>query len=239
MLSARARETSQQRMGLAACVVSGLILAVLATSVSAAPGSLKHPQTVASTPSANDKRAVIQLEAGKILEETLGGGEKHSYEIQADAGQFLHVSVEHRGIEVASILYDPAGKQIASMQSPTGAFGLDQVSIIADLKGAYRLEIAPTDKSARAGSYHLSISPLRSPTETDRARISAERSFAEAVDLKNQGSADSLRQAAQKFEQTLPAWRAAGDSYQEALALTEKGEVAAALGDQKTGPGQL
>ncbi len=153
MLSARARETSQQRMGLAACVVSGLILAVLATSVSAAPGSLKHPQTVASTPSANDKRAVIQLEAGKILEETLGGGEKHSYEIQADAGQFLHVSVEHRGIEVASILYDPAGKQIASMQSPTGAFGLDQVSIIADLKGAYRLEIAPTDKSARAGSY--------------------------------------------------------------------------------------
>ncbi len=233
MLSARARETSQQRMGLAACVVSALILAVLATSVSAAPNSWKHPQTVASTPSANGNRAVIQLEAGKTLEETLGGGEKHSYEIQAEAGQFLHVIVEQKGIDVALTLFDPGGKAIASMDSPNGAFGLEQISVIAAMNGKYRLEIAPGDKSAQPGNYSVSSTAPRAPTEADRARISAERIFSEAVQQKNEGSADSLGRAARKFEESLPLWRAASDVYEEALALTELGEVYNALGDRK------
>ena len=152
---------------------------------------------------------------------------------QRKLGQFLHVIVEQEGIDVALTLFDPSGKPVASMDSPNGAFGLEQVSVIAAMNGKYRLEIAPGDKSARPGNYRVSSSAPRTPTDADRARISAERIFSEAVQQKNEGSADSLGQAARKFEQSLLLWRAAGDVYEEALALTEVGEVYSALGDRK------
>jgi CHAT domain-containing protein/Tfp pilus assembly protein PilF len=174
---------------------------------------------------------VVRLEPGKHIEKTLAGGASDSYGIQAGAGQFLHAIVDQLGIDVALTLYGPDGKQIGSMDSPNGAFGLEQISTIADLNGTYKLEVASSDKNAPAGRYRISINPPRLPTDADRARISAEHDFAEAVQLTAQGSADSLRRATQKYEATLPLWRSTRDPYEEAVTLNSIGEVYGPLGD--------
>jgi CHAT domain-containing protein/Tfp pilus assembly protein PilF len=180
---------------------------------------------------AQQKRVEGRLEAGKPVEKTLAGGETHSYEIPADAGQFLHAVVEQLGIDVALILYSPDGKQIATMDSPNGLFGLEQISTIADSAGAYRLEIASADKNAPSARYRVTISPVRSPTDTDRARISAERAFNEAAQLASQGNADSLRRAAQKYQESLQLWRTGGDIYEQGWSLNAIGEAYDALGE--------
>jgi CHAT domain-containing protein/Tfp pilus assembly protein PilF len=173
------------------------------------------------------------LEPGKPLERTLQGGEKHLYAIRAETGNFIHFIVDQLGIDVALTLYAPDGKPLGSMDSPNGNFGLEQISTIGEAPGIYRLEVASGDKNVAAGRYRVTVEPMRAPGDPDRARITAERMFFEAVQLQEQGSADSLRSAIQKYLASLPLWRTAGDRYEEALTQDSIGTVYSALGEMQ------
>jgi CHAT domain-containing protein/tetratricopeptide (TPR) repeat protein len=182
---------------------------------------------------ANPQITFTRLEPDQSLEKTLAGGHSDTFEIAAAAGQFLHIVVEQLGIDVALTLSGPNGKQIGSMDSPNGAFGLEQISAIADTAGSYRLQVSSGDNTAPSGRYTVKLAPLKSPSDADRARIIAERLFSEAVELQGKGDADSLRSSAQKFVETLPMWEAANDSYEEALTLDTMGEIYSALSDNR------
>jgi CHAT domain-containing protein len=53
----------------------------------------------------------ISLEPGKPIERDLSGGQSHSYKITMISGQYLHIAVEQRGIDVAVALFTPDGKK--------------------------------------------------------------------------------------------------------------------------------
>src|SRR5262249_10396524 len=57
----------------------------------------------------------ISLEPGKPLERELSGGQSHSYKITTVSGQYLHIEVEQRGIDVAVALFTPDGKKICEV----------------------------------------------------------------------------------------------------------------------------
>src|SRR5437899_1845173 len=141
---------------------------------------------------------VASAEPEKPVERELHGGERHAYEIHADAGLFLDAVVGQVGIDVVLTLYDPFGAKVASMDSPNGSLGLEQVSTITESTGTYRLEVAAIDKSVPAGRYRVTIHSLRAPRDEDKARIAAERLFSDAVQLSEQRNADSYRGAVQK-----------------------------------------
>lgn len=182
-----------------------------------------------------DKQSRGDLEPDVPVEKGLVGGQSDSYCIQVEAGQFLHVIVEQLGIDVVLTLYAPDGKPIASMDSPNGNIGLEQISTVAEMRGTYGLVIASGDAKAPPGRYRVSISPLRMSTEMDRKRIVAERAFAQASQLGAQEDPDSLRKAAQAYETALPIWHALGDAYEESLSLYSLGMTAATLGDRDKG----
>jgi CHAT domain-containing protein/tetratricopeptide (TPR) repeat protein len=185
-------------------------------------GTADHPQSETTF-----------LEPGKPLERTLQGGEKHLYAIRAETGQFLHAIVDQVGIDVALTLYAPDDKPIGSMDSPNGSFGLEQISTIAEAPGMYRLEVVSGDKNVPAGRCRVTVELLRTPSDQDRARITAERMFFEAVQLDVPGSADSLSMAIQKYLACLPLWRTAGDRYEEALTQYSIGVVYNDLGEKQ------
>jgi tetratricopeptide (TPR) repeat protein len=205
---------------------------LLLANVSATPASFPQEQIQASAQRENGQSSASP-EPGKPLERTLQGGEKHSYEIRVEAGQFLHVAVEQLGIDVALTLYTPDGKPIASMDSPNDNFGLEQISTIAETSGPYRLEVASGNKNVPEGRYRVTVEPARAPSDKDRTRITAERTFVEATQLAVQGSADSLRGAIQKYVATLPLWRTTGDSYEEALTQATIGKIFDSLGESQ------
>jgi CHAT domain-containing protein/Tfp pilus assembly protein PilF len=209
-----------------------LLLIIFLIILTVSPPAICRQQA-ASADSGNQKNNVARLEPGIVVEKTLAGGETDSYAIQVGPGQFLHAVVEQLGIDVFLTLYGPDGKPIASMHSPHPAFGLEQISTITDSNGAYRLNILSREKSALAGHYRVSISPPRAPTNADRARISAERTFFEAVRLFQKGDVESLRDAIQRFDATLLLWRTARDDYENALTLNNIGRVYEALGEKQ------
>src|SRR5215510_1853318 len=67
-----------------------------------------------AAPSAQES---ISLEPGKPVERELSGGQSHSYKITMNSGQYLHVVVAQRGIDVAVALFTPDGQKISEADS--------------------------------------------------------------------------------------------------------------------------
>src|SRR5271163_3863329 len=190
------------------------------------------PQEKTQSPTSQAEPKPVTLEPGKPLERELKGGEKHTYEIHANSGQFLHAEVEQLGIDVALTLFAPDGKPLATMDTDNATFGPEKISTITEAAGVFRLQVASDDKNATAGHYRVTFAPSRAPSEQDRARISAERLLVEAAQLRSQGRANSLRGAIANFQQTLPLWHCVVDVYEEGLTQLTIGSVYFALGDK-------
>lgn len=183
---------------------------------------------------AQDKDASA-LEAGHPVERELVGGQSHSYRIALTAGQFLHVVVEQRGIDVVVTLFAPSGEKVAEVDSPNGSNGPEPIFWITEAAGEYLLEVRSLEAGAAAGRYEAKIEGLRAATEEDRRRVAAENAaeaaFAEALQLEGQGSEESLRKAIEKLEGSLPLRRVTGDRTKEAMTFNYIGNLRNALGE--------
>jgi len=168
---------------------------------------------------AKDDKDIRVLELGTPTERELTGGERHSYGIPLTAGQYLHLVIDQKGIDIVVVLFRPDGKKLAEVDSPNGAQGPEPVSLVAEASGSYRLEVRSLEKNASVGRYEAKIVELRAATAEDRGRVAAERVFAEAEQLSGQDTAESRLKAKEKYEQSLPLWRAVGDRVMEANVL--------------------
>ena len=136
-------------------------------AASGAPPAQAHASERGAAPGAQES---VSLEPGKPVERELSGGQSHSYKITMISGQYLHVVVAQRGIDVAVALFTPDGKKISEVDSEPLTEGSETVSAIADASGAYLIEVRSPEKSAKTGRYEIKVEELRAAT----ARISIE-----------------------------------------------------------------
>src|SRR5688500_3697861 len=81
--------------------------------------SLVFPSSAAD----NSSRAFSQSEIGTLepkipIERELAGGQSHAYRLLLNAGQYLYVAVEQKGIDVAMALFDPDGAKVTEIILP-------------------------------------------------------------------------------------------------------------------------
>jgi CHAT domain-containing protein len=153
----------------------------------------------------------IPLEQGKPIERQLAGGESHYYQLNVDAGQYVYVIVDQKGIDVVASLFGPDGKLITAVDGPNGSSGAEPVHITAEATGIYRIEVTSFEKDARPGRYEVKLVELRSATQRDRDRLTARRAFDEAEKLKNQNTRESMEAAIKKYEEALDLYRVIRD----------------------------
>jgi CHAT domain-containing protein/Tfp pilus assembly protein PilF len=108
---------------------------------------------------------------------------------------------------------------------------LETAFVVAETSGDYRLEVWSSNKEAKTGRYTIKIEELREATSRDRLHVSAQRAFEEANQLRDKGTAESLRRAALKYQESLPLWRTLKDRATEALTLNEIGFIHSSLGE--------
>src|SRR5258708_6426513 len=87
------------------------------------PGSAQ----TSPTKNAQQESTPSVLETGKSIERQIVGSQSHSYRISAAVGQYLHLVVHQRGVDVMVILFNPDGKKISEVDSPDGSFGPESV----------------------------------------------------------------------------------------------------------------
>src|SRR2546423_139183 len=66
---------------------------------------------------------VRELQQGQTIEREMTGGATHTYRIAMTQGQYLHVVVEQKALDVVVRLYGPEGKKLIEVDSPNGTQG--------------------------------------------------------------------------------------------------------------------
>jgi tetratricopeptide (TPR) repeat protein len=167
---------------------------------------------------ADDDKEARLLEPGQTIKRELAGADSHTYRIRLSAGQYLKVIVEQQGIGVVAQVSGPDGKQILEFDSESRSQGGEEVSLVAEAEGDFRLVVRPELKRAAAGSYGIWVEELRVATDTDRALHNARKQFEETIKLKDAG----------KYDEALPLAERALEIREKFLG-TEHREVAAAI----------
>ena len=165
------------------------------------------------------------------VERELKGGETHSYRVSLKANEYLYAVVEQREIDILIVLLGPDGKQISESDSPNDRWGTEPIVLLAPTAGDYRIDVRSPSATAPAGSYAIKIISLRDATSVDIDHVKAQRLFDEGRVLRGQASATVRRSSIEKFEAALPLFRAAGDTYREALTLWFIGSTYARLNE--------
>jgi len=175
---------------------------------------------------------VLNLEPGQLIERTLNGNETHNYQVTLQVGQYLHIIVEQRDIDVEVILYSPNGQQLAISNSFNGTTGPEPISLIAPASGNYQLKVRRFEQEGNpeTGRYDVRIDALRFPTEQDRNRVAAEQAYLEANQLALQATEESKQKAIAKWQEAVSIYRAIGDRATVAFILTLIGDNYATLG---------
>src|SRR5215471_4724203 len=88
------------------------LLLILWAGFSASPGMPAHA-SASERGATQSVQESATLEPGKPVERELPGGGAHSYKITLISGQYLHIVVEQRGVDVAVALFAPDGKKIS------------------------------------------------------------------------------------------------------------------------------
>jgi CHAT domain-containing protein/Tfp pilus assembly protein PilF len=180
-----------------------------------------------AVPSAQES---VSLEPGKPVERALSSGQSHFYKITMISGQYSHIVVEQRGIDVAVALFTPDGKKISEADSEHLIEGSETVSVIAEASGAYLIEVRSPEKTVKGGRYEIKVEELRAATAEDKYRVAGEFAFREGERLKD-GILEAKRKSVEKYYEALDLYRRAVDRSGEAGTLNRIGEVYYGLGE--------
>src|SRR5207249_4440557 len=87
----------------------------------------------------------------------LAAGQSHSYTINLEQDQFLQLVVDQRGIDVVVRVFSPAGRRLSEVDTPNGTNGPEDVTVIAEAAGVYRIEVTPLDPTPPPGRYEINF----------------------------------------------------------------------------------
>src|SRR5262245_18096301 len=94
-----------------------------------------------SQDSADEEKDVRPLEQGHAVKRELSGGQRHSYRIRLGVDQFLKATIEQQGIDVVVKILGTDGKQIVEFDSERRLQGQENISLVAEVTGDYRLVV--------------------------------------------------------------------------------------------------
>ena len=161
----------------------------------------------------------------------LKGGESHSYVIKLEAGQYFYALVEQQGIDLTVSSFKPDGSPIGLCDSPNGRTGSEAVVLLAEVSGEHRVEVRAPNARANPAHYQIKIAALRTASAADKQHVTAQRAFEEAQKLRAQPAAPAKRSAIAKYEEAVPLFQAAGDTYRQMLSVQAIGIAHAQLNE--------
>lgn len=150
----------------------------------------------------------------------LEGGRLDTRKVALAAGDFLQVMVIQQGIDVELRLRDAAGELVHAVDSPNGRRGPEELLVIAERAGEYRIEVA-APATAPPGDYRFVEPLIRPATPDDRQLVEADRQERRGYQLAD--AADDPRSAIAPLEQALAYWQRRGELARQAATLAALG----------------
>lgn len=186
-----------------------------------------------TTAQAQVDKKVFTLELNKPVEQEITASQSHTYEIKAEAGQFLHVIIDQKSVDIFAVLYAPNGKAVLEVNDTRVDRGPEQLFFITTTTGIYRLVIGMPFEEEN-GRYEAKLETLRTAAPEDKRRVESERIFIEGERLssKHLSIPFDLEQALVKYQEALDLRKGLGDQYDEAKILYSMGKTYNRLGNK-------
>lgn len=175
--------------------------------------------------SARAQAEIPTLELNAPVEREIAGGASHDYQFALQAGQSLRLSLSQQKVFLSLNIFGPEDKPLLTINYDSHAQQKIDVMLVAEVSGAYRINIHPLSRNATAGRYQLTALEVRPATEQDRKRFGAQVVETEADLLNSRNTAQGRRDAIAKYEEAVSLWRDAGDHNAEASALVTIGRI--------------
>ena len=120
------------------------------------------------------------IRPGDSFETGLRPGEAHNYSVALDGGESALIVVNQMGVDVVVEVQDPAGKVIASVDSPNGRNGDEPALLEPQGRGTFTLRVRPIDANEPAAKYSLRYVWRRDAQATRRVLLASQRWLADA-----------------------------------------------------------
>src|SRR5688572_30414745 len=197
-------------------------------------GAVASLLLLSATVRSQEQSGATSLAVGQRISREMRAGEEHTYQVTLSAGQYARVVVEQKGIDVVLALPGADGKPLLEVDNNlSGTRGLETVSLLAEVSGVHRLTVRSLGKNAAPGPYEVWMEDLRTATEADRKRVTAERSYVAGAKLLGERTNESRHKAIERYEEALRLMREVGDRRGEAMTLTNIGMVYNLLREHK------
>ena len=196
------------------------------------PTVYTQSNTSPSGPVVTQPASIPSLELGKPIEREITGGEVHSYNLTLAVDQYVQFAVDQRGIDLAVWTFDPSGKRISEVD----AFRVGEqegVALLAEVSGAYRIELHTSFPKGPTGRYEIKLTELRPATERDKISYRAGVLIAHAFELERKQTKDDWQKAIQKYEEALPLWHSINDIDWEINTLYQIASAYISLADKQ------
>lgn len=171
--------------------------------------------------------------ANGFVSQELSGGLTHSYPIKLGAGEFLFITVEQKGIDVAVTLLESEGKEVVGTNAANGASGLEVLCFVIERAGDYRVEINATNRTGPAGRYEMKVQPIKTADPLDRLKLASYESLAEAGRLLERSDPTDLPRVLELNGKVLEQFRSSDDGIGQAFALRAIGAAMVASGERR------
>ena len=179
-------------------------------------------QHSAGTPRAAVPRAEsTQLVPGARVERDLSGGQSHTYRVAVAAGDFLRITIEQKGIDIAATVVRPDGRQLIAVDAADEDFRPETIVAIADVSGMHTIAVRPAPAAGPGGRYAIHVDELRPTAPPDTTRVEAERAFERGRALYVNGQPAAYRKALGEFGDALDRYRQIGDRHGEMKAAID------------------
>jgi tetratricopeptide (TPR) repeat protein len=173
---------------------------------------------MAATPRA---QGVRQLTAAVPIERELSTGQVHTYRLTLDRGDFVRITIEQRGIDVAAALIDPHGREVAATDAMDDEYRPEIIVAIADVAGTFTATARPTARTGARGHYAIHVESPRPAAASDETRVEAERAFARGRARRDVNKASTWPEALADFKAARDHYRAVTDRPGEMKSLIE------------------
>ena len=215
--------------GRRAALVAARALLLLLAAAGLGPPVRSADASPPAPPCATSGLSPRLVAPGETVEAEVRGGERHAFRLALPPGTFATGRVVQRGVDlVVEVLASQRDKAQGEAETRGEARTVDDFfdtsgpidfSVLVAPDRCADLVVTPRLASAAAGSYSIAIATSRPAEPGDTLRVRSEALFTEAVALRREGKADSLRAAIERLHEAARFSGEAGDLVGKASAL--------------------
>ena len=162
-------------------------------------------------------------------------GKPTSFAVSLSKNQTAKIVAEQTGADVSLTSYNPSGEKLLEWGLPLGRVGSEEILVIAESAGEYRIEVTPGNSHRNYGEFIIKLTEIRETVESDQVTnqtaIEIMRLMPEALRLARLDTNSERRTAVELWNEILNLAKLKKDKVAETRALHAIGSTLYDLGE--------